>query len=72
MSKVTSTRLNRSYEGSTRDGIVKKQKIDPSRARTEETIEWKGVTFKVLMSPGQVINKEKLYKRERKKMGFSY
>jgi hypothetical protein len=40
-----------------------KPKVEPPTNRTEETFEWRGVTLKTWMSPGQVINKEKLYKK---------
>ena len=67
MSKVTLTKLNRKYEASMRDGTVAKPKVEPPTNRTEETFEWKGVTLKTWMSPGQVINKEKLWKQEMKR-----
>ena len=63
MSHITQTKLNRTYQGSIKDGPIKNLKVEPPTNRTEETFEWKGVTLKTWMSPGQVINKEKLYKR---------
>jgi hypothetical protein len=72
MSHITQTKLNRQYTGSIKDGPIKNPKVEPPTNRTEETFEWRGVTLKTWMSPGQVINKEKLYKRYRKEQGYNY
>ena len=67
MSKITLSKFNRIFEEKKiRDKfeITKKSKIDRIQERTKAVVDYSGVKFDVLVSPGQLINKKKAFKRE--------
>jgi hypothetical protein len=58
--------------GSVKGGITKNKQVEPAQPRDLHTFVWKGETISAYLSPGQVINKDRLYKKHRQAQGYNY
>jgi hypothetical protein len=67
MTRRTNTRAYREYEITSKSltGALFSKRAEPLPAveRKQIEFEWQGVNFKVWVSPGQTINKARIYKK---------
>lgn len=69
MSRITQSKLNRRLLPAVKDKLGKIHVVgrhvgfEPAPLPKKQLITYEGVTFEVLVSPGQIINPKKAYKR---------
>jgi len=72
MSKSTRTKLGRKYDFDFLGNRFPKQQIEPAEPRKLQHFEFDGLTLQAKVSPGQIINPKKLFKREMERRSKEY